>query len=137
MRKRNIVLIAVVVVLVLAVTFLAQALTIYSAQVVAKDKGSAIGFAPFTDRVDFGDVPQGATVAKEITLENNGSASNSIRVFVLGSIGGLVKVVPSSFTLTAGQSQDIELRLTMPDSATPETMFTGRVIILRLPMGLW
>ena len=137
MKKRYIVLIAVGVVLVLAATFFAQALTIYPAQVIAREKGEPIGIAPFTDRVDFGDVPQGATIAKMITLENEGSVHNYIRVFIIGSIGALVEVEPSSLTLEEGESQDIVLRLTMPASAEPEKKFSGRVIILRLPKALW
>ncbi len=137
MQKRYITLIAVGVLVLIVVTFLAQALTIYPSQVIAKEKGEPIGIAPFTDRIDFGDIPRGSTVTKEITLENKGSVPNYIRVFIIGSIGVLVEIEPSSLTLEEGQSQDIKLRLTMPDSATPEKKFSGRVFILRLPKGVW
>ncbi len=137
MKKRYIALIAVGVLVLLAVVFLVQALTIYPAQVIAKEMGSPIGIAPFTDRVDFGDIPQGSTMTKVISLENEGSTPNYIRVFVMGSIGNLVEVEPSSLTLEEGESQDIELTLTMPASAEPEKKFSGRVIILRLPKALW
>lgn len=137
MKKRYIALITVAVVLVLAITFLVQALTIYPAQVIAKEAGSALGIAPFTDRVDFGDVPQGSIVAKELILENEGSIPNNIKVFIMGSIGAFIEVEPKSFTLEAGERQEIELELTMPASAEPEKKFTGRVIILRLPKRLW
>ena len=137
MKKRYIALIAVGVVLVLAIVFFVQATTIYSSQVIAKEAGSAIGIAPFTDRIDFGDIPQGNTVSKVITLENEGTVPNYIRVFIMGSIGSLVEVEPSSFTLEEGESQDVELTLTMPASAEPEKKFSGRVFILRLPKALW
>ncbi len=137
MKKRYIALIAVGVVLVLTIVFFVQATTIYSSQVIAKEKGSAIGIAPFTDRVDFGDIPLGLTVTKVISLENEGSTPNFIRVFIMGSISSLVDVEPSSFTLEPGESRDIDLELTMPASAEPEKKFTGRVIILRLPKALW
>jgi len=137
MKKRYIALIVVAVVLVLVITFLAQSLTVYRTQVVASEEGGTIGIAPFTDRVDFGDIPQGLTVNKVITLENQGSTPNYIRVFIMGSIGAFIDVEPNSFTLEAGERQDIELELTMPASAEPEKKFTGRVIILRLPKRLW
>jgi len=124
-------------VLVLAITFFVQAMTTYSVQVVAKEKGSTIGFAPFTDRVDFGDIPQGSTIIRSITLENQGSVPNYIRVFIMGSVGAFIKVEPDSFTLEAGEKQEIELELTMPASAEPEKKFTGRIIILQLPKRLW
>ena len=116
MKKRYIALIAVAVVLVLVITFVVQAMTIYSAQVVAKGEGSSIGMAPFTDRVDFGDVPQGSTMTKTISLENEGTVPNYIRVFIVGSIGVMVDIQPNSFTLEAGESREVELELTMPAS---------------------
>ncbi len=137
MKKQYIYLMAAAVLVILAAVILAQALTIYPSQVIAKAAGDPIGIAPFTDRVDFGDVPLGMTVSKEISLENKGSVPNYILVFVTGSIGSLVKVEPSSLTLEEGESQDITLQLTMPASATPEKKFSGRVFILRLPKAVW
>ncbi len=137
MKKRYIALIAVGVLVLLAVVFLVQAMTIYSTQAIAAEVGEPIGVAPFTDRVDFGDIPQGSTVTKIITLENEGTVPNSIRVFIMGSIGSMVDIEPRSLTLEEGESQDIVLRLTMPASAEPEKKFSGRVIILRLPKALW
>ena len=133
MKRRYIVLVALVFVLVLAGTFFARATTIYSAQVIAKAAGEPVGMAPFTDRIDFGDVPQGESVTKGITLENEGENENSINVFILGSISSLVDIEPISFTIAAGERRDIKLKLRMPASAEPEKKFTGRVFILRLP----
>ena len=137
MRKRYIVLIAVGMVLVLAVTFLAQALTIYPTQVVAKEKGEPLGIAPFTDRIDFGDIPRGSTITKTIKLENAGTVPNDVHVFVMGSIAKFIKVTPSSITLDEGEKADINLEIFIPESATPEQKFTGRVFILRLPKAVW
>jgi hypothetical protein len=137
MKKQYIYLMAAAVLVILAAVILAQALTIYPSQVIAKAAGDPIGIAPFTDRVDFGDVPLGMTVTKEISLENKGSVPNYILVFITGSVGSLVKVEPSSLTLEEGESQDIRLQLTMPASATPEKKFSGRVFILRLPKAVW
>ena len=137
MKKRYIALIAVGVLVLLTVVFLVQALTIYPTQVIAREAGGAIGIAPFTDRVDFGDIPLGSTVGKVISLENAGTVPNYVAIFTLGSIGALVKVSPTSLTLEPGDSQDIELSLTMPASATPEKKFTGWVFILRLPKAFW
>jgi hypothetical protein len=47
------------VILAIAVFFFFRSSTIYSTQVQAVKAGSTIGIAPFTDRVDFGEVPQG------------------------------------------------------------------------------
>ena len=130
-------LIALGVILLLVVTFLFQALTIYDSQVIAKKAGEAIGINPLGDRIDFGDVPQGQAVAKTLILENAGTVPNQVIIFVIGNIGDLVKVGPKSVTLEPGESAEVNFRLTMPISATPEKRYTGKVFILRLPKRLW
>lgn len=137
MNKRYIALIIVAVVLVLAVIFFAQATTIYSTQVVAAEKGSMLGIAPFTDRVDFGDVPVGTEINKTVTLTNEGSNPNNIKVFVMGGIGDFLEVEPRSFTLEPGDQQDIIFTIDIPASAEPGHKFSGRIIILKLPKSLW
>ena len=137
MKKRYIAFIALGVLLVLAVSFLFQALTIYDSQVIAKEAGEAIGIAPFTDRIDFGDIPQGSAVGKTLVLENRGAVPNQVNIFVIGGIGDLVKVEPGSLTLEVGETREVNFQLTMPASATPEKKYSGKVLILRLPKRLF
>jgi hypothetical protein len=134
MGSRYIVAIAVIAFVLVIASFLGQAATIYSAQAVAKGPTDAIGIAPFTDRVDFGDVPAGSSVGKQIFLENEGDNDSSIRVFVVGPIGDLVKIEPGdSFNIRSGENLRVNLRLTMPASAFSGSEFKGKVVILRLP----
>ncbi len=137
MSKKYISLFVLGVVVVLVSVFLAGALTVYSSQVVAKPEDAPIGFNPLEDRIDFGDIPLGAGVGKTVVLENRGQSPTSVRVFVLGSIGELVEVEPSSFILEAADMQEVELSLIMPVSATVEKKYTGRIVILRLPRAIW
>ncbi len=137
MKPGYVVITVFLLVLVAVGTFFYQATTIYSAQVVAKETDAPIGIAPFEDRVDFGDIPCGNTIAKEISLENIGDSSNRVYVYVMGDISKMVIVEPGSCLLEPGARQIIKLRLTMPASATPETQFDGRVLIIRLPTTLW
>lgn len=137
MKKRYIAFIALGVVLLLVVTFLFQATTIYSAQAVVKETGSPVGIAPFTDRIDFGDIPQGATVGRTLILENAGVVPNQVIIFVIGNIGDLVKLEPKSVTLEPGEKAEVDFVLTMPPLAPVEKKYTGRVFILRLPKRLW
>lgn len=137
MKKRYIAFIALGVLLLLAATFLFQATTIYSAQAVVKETGSPVGIAPFTDRIDFGDIPQGATIGRTLILENAGVVPNQVNVFILGNIGDLVEVAPGSVTLEPGESAEVDFTLTMPVSATPEKKYTGKIFVLRLPLRLW
>lgn len=138
MKIRYIVLIAIAVVLLLAATFLAQSLDIYSTQVVAVEKGSPIGISPFTDRVDFGDLPVGLGTSKIISLENAGSVPNKVYIYVTGSIAKFIKVKPSSaVTLAGGDKVEINLEIFVPESARPGQKFTGRIFIMRIPQALW
>ena len=137
MKKRYIALFALGVVLILAVTFLVQASTIYDSQVIAKEAGSAIGIAPYTDRIDFGDIPRGSGVTKVLVLENAGTVPNQVNIFIIGGIGDLVKVAPSSLSLEPGETVEVKFQLTMPASIQPEKKFTGKVIVLRLPRAIW
>lgn len=133
-RKRYIGFIALGVVVLLAVTFLFQAMTIYNSQAIAKEEGSAIGINPLTDRIDFGDIPQGVSVAKTLILENQGTVPNQVIIIVIGSIGDLVKVVPSSLTLEPGETKEVNFQLNMPASAPPEKKYSGKIFVLRLPL---
>jgi hypothetical protein len=134
MKKWHIILGVFLVVLVIAIFFFVRSSNIYSAQVVAVEAGSSIGMAPFTDRVDFGDVPLGVNVSKTIILENNGNNDNTIKLYILGSISQLIKPQQGySFEIKAGQSVNLVLQLTMPASAPVGKKFSGRIIILRLP----
>jgi hypothetical protein len=135
--KRYIALIALGILLLLAVTFLFQALTIYDTQVIVKAAGDPIGMAPFTDRIDFGDVPQGEGVGKTLIMENEGAIPNQVVVFVIGNIGDLVTVNPDSVSLEPGERVEVDFNLTMPVSAPPEKKYTGKVLVLRLPKRLF
>jgi hypothetical protein len=136
-KKRYIALIALGIVLLLAVTFLFQALTIYDTQVIVKAAGDPIGMAPFTDRIDFGDVPQGEGVGKTLIMENEGAVPNQVVIFVIGNIGDLVTVNPGSISLEPGEKVEVDFDLSMPVSATPEKKYTGKVFVLRLPKRLF
>jgi len=135
--KRYIALIALGILLLLAVTFLFQALTIYDTQVIAKATGEPIGMAPFTDRIDFGDIPQGEGVGKTLIMVNEGSVPNQVMIFIIGNIGDLVTVNPDSVSLAPGETVEVDFDLSMPVSAPPEKKYSGKVFVLRLPKRLF
>lgn len=136
-KKRYVLLIALAVILILAVTFFLRTLTIYSSQVIVKAEGEPLGFAPFEDRIDFGDIPQGDTVGKTLIVQNAGTVPNKISVFMIGGITDLVKYEPHSFELQPGETVEVKFQLTMPASATPGRKYSGKVLIFRLPQRLW
>jgi hypothetical protein len=134
MKKWQIILTVVIAVLAVLVFIFFSWADMYSSQVVATEAGGTIGMAPFTDRIDFGDIPLGKGVTKTVIMTNNGNNDNTIKVFVLGSIAQLIDVEPGkSFTLKAGETVNLNFRLTMPASAPVGKKFSGRIIILTLP----
>ena len=120
--------------LLLVALFGYQSTTTYPSQVIVKPAGDPIGINPLEDRVDFGDVPQGATVSKVLNFTNEGSVPNYIKIFVMGSIGDLVTVDDSSFTLKKGEEKDVRFQLIMPPSAPVDKKYSGRVVVIRLPL---
>jgi hypothetical protein len=134
MKRWHIILTVVIALLGVALYLFFSSSNIYSAQAVAVEAGSPIGMAPFTDRVDFGDVPQGKGVSKTIILENTGDNDNTIRIWIMGSISQMIDVTPGrSFELKAGTNRDVDFTFNMPASAEVGKKFTGRIIIFKLP----
>ena len=133
-RRRYLVLAALGMLLFLVGVFFYQSTTIYSSQVIVKPAGDPIGINPFDDRVDFGDVPQGSAVSKTLVFNNEGTVPNQVRIFIIGGVGQFVKVAEKTFTLQPGEEKEVRFELIMPPSATPEEKFTGRVIVVRLPL---
>ena len=134
MKKWHVTLIIIIALLGIAVYFFLTSSNIYSTQAVAVEAGGPVGVAPFTDRIDFGDVPQGKGVTKTVVLENTGDNDNTIRIWIMGSISQMIDVEPGrSFELKAGTSQDVDFLFSMPESAPVGKKFTGRIIIFKLP----
>jgi hypothetical protein len=134
MKLYYILIFVVVLVLAVGAAFFFMSSTIYSSQAVAIEKDKQIGMAPFTDRIDFGDIPAGKEVSKSVVLENAGDGDSNIHVMVWGSIANLVSELPEApFVLKAGVTQDLRFKLNMPATAEPGRKFSGKIIIMRLP----
>ena len=133
-RPLYLVLAAVGMLLFLVGVFLYQSTTIYPSQVIVKSEGDPIGINPFDDRVDFGDVPQGSSVSKTLTFNNEGTVPNQVRIIIIGSVGQFIKIPEKSFNLQPGEEKSVRFELVMPPSATVDEKFTGRVIVVRLPL---
>ena len=79
-------------------------------------------------------MPQGTAVSKTLVFNNEGTVPNQVRIFIIGGVGQFVKVAEKTFTLQPGEEKEVRFELIMPPSATPEEKFTGRVIVVRLPL---
>lgn len=134
MKKKYIFPIVIVVLVAIAIYLFLAFSDIYSVKAVAVESGSSVATTTITNRLDFGNIPQGEQVTKTVVLENTGNSDHSIKIWVIGSAAQMIDIEPdSSFELEAGTTQDINFILNMPDTAREEKKFTGRVIILELP----
>ena len=66
---------------------------------------------------------------------NNGGVDNYIAIFVVGGIGDLVEIEPNFFTLKSGD--EVQFRLIVPPSAPVDKKYSGRVLVFRLPKGIF
>ena len=89
-----------------------------------------------TTRVVQADLPI-AKIAKSLNLANNGGVDNYIAIFVVGGIGDLVSVDPNFFTLKSGDEVEVQFRLIVPPSAPVDKEYSGRVLVFRLPKGIF
>ena len=134
MKIKYIILIIIVALIAVAIYLFLTFSNMYTVKAVAVEAGNPVSTDQVTDRLDFGDVPQGEQVTRTVVLENNGDNSHSIRIWLIGSISKLLDIEPgTSFELEAGTRQDVDFIFAMPDSAPEEKKYTGRVIIVELP----
>lgn len=106
----------------------------YSVKAVVVESGSSVAMTTDTERLDFGNIPQGEQVTKTIVLENTGNSNHSIKIWMTGSTAQMMDIEPAdSFELEAGTSQEVNFIFNMPDTAQEEKKFTGRIIIVELP----
>ena len=134
MKKKYILPIVIVALVAIAVFLFLTFSDIYTVKAVAVKAGGSVVTTTATERLDFGNIPQGEQVTKMIVLENTGNDDHSIKIWMIGSIAQMIDIEPgNSFELEAGTTRDINFILNMPDTAREEKKFTGRVIIMKLP----
>ena len=134
MKIKYIISIVIVAIFAVAIYLFLTFSNIYSMKAVAVEAGSRVNADQVTERLDFGDIPQGEQVTRTLVLDNNGDSDHSIKIWMIGSIAQAIDVEPgTSFELKAGTRQDVDFILAMPDSAPEEKKYTGRVIIVELP----
>lgn len=103
----------------------------YSAQLFVVDTG-AIGIPPPVESLDFGDLPRGTAVEREITLENNSPIPLRVFVVAWGDIRDLISIDDAFFRLGAGDEHTILLEARAPASAEAKK-YGGRVVVVQTP----
>lgn len=103
----------------------------YSAQAVVVETGT-IGIPPPLESLDFGDMPLGVVVERQITLENNSPIPLRVFVFVWGDIRHLISIDDAFFRLGSGDEHTIVLEGRAPASAEAKK-YDGRVAVVQTP----
>ncbi len=117
---------------VLFIAFEARATEIISVEVTIIPESSSVGVNPTTERLDFGDMSPGSSQTRHISLENNGLVPTRVAIIILGDVGGFIKLSKNSVTLGRGDATQVDLLLTVPQSASVKR-YSGRVLVLRFP----
>jgi hypothetical protein len=106
--------------------------TMYSATVLFQEQGSGIGIPPPTESLDFGDVPQGMPMHRNVILENNGKLDSYVLIISWGGIRDFLSIDDAFFNLSPGEQRTVDFSVRAPANAPLERK-SGRVFIVRLP----
>jgi hypothetical protein len=105
--------------------------TMYSSTVLfTQDVG--IGIPPPFENLDFGDVPRGLPMHRDVILDNNGKLDTYVLVFSWGGIRDFLSIDDAFFNLSPGEQRTVNFSVRAPENA-PEKRYSGRVFIVRLP----
>lgn len=105
--------------------------TMYSTTVlITEERG--IGIPPPFQSLDFGDVPQGMSMHRNVILENDGKLDSYVLIFSWGGIRDFLSIDDAFFNLSPGEERTVDFSVRSPQNA-PAERYSGRVFIVRLP----
>lgn len=105
--------------------------TTYSTTVLFTE-GGGIGIPPPLENLDFGDVPRGMDMHRNVILENNGKLDAFVVVITWGGIRDFLHVDDAFFNLGTREKHNVDFSVYAPANM-PESRHSGRVFIVRLP----
>jgi hypothetical protein len=131
-RTRLIVLGVLGFILLLWSLVVALSTTTYGTTVLFTEQDNGIGLPPPTESLDFGDVPAGGQMHRNVNLENNGGLDTFVVVIPWGGIRDFFHVDNAFFNIAPGDKHAIDFSVSSPAN-TPHERHSGRVFIVRLP----
>ena len=109
----------------------ASSISTYSSTVLFTESGG-IGIPPPLENLDFGDVPRGLPMHRNVTLDNSGKLDAYVLVFTWGGIRDFLSVDDAFFNMSPGEERNVEFSVQAPSNADPKR-YSGRVWVVRLP----
>ena len=108
-----------------------RSVTVYPTTVLFTQERS-IGLPPPVEDLDFGDVPAGLPISRKVILENDGRSDVYVGVVAIGGIRGFMENSDMFFSMTPGETKDIDFTVHAPVNMTDQR-YDGTVFIFRLP----
>jgi hypothetical protein len=72
-------------------------------------EGANLGISGDTDKLDFGAIPNGATVEKAILVENYRKEPVKILIMVIGNVSPFIEVSENNFLIAGNESRSVKL----------------------------
>ena len=117
--------------------FMWSTATTYPAQVLVIQEGGGIGLSPaYTDRLDYGDLPQGGGATLTVDLGNESRIPLGVFVVATGDIRQFIRISDAFFVLDSGETKHVELAAGIPGTAE-QKRYSGKVYIFKIPWLPW
>ncbi len=136
LKKRDKILIGVLVIIFLFVFYVALDANKYKAMVRVIEGQGRVGVNPTAESIDFGDLSRGTSAVRRVDLKNATFMPVYVMIWKTGLISDLMKIDKNFFTLKPGASEKIEFSAYMPASAEIDKEYNGRVYLFKIPT-LW
>jgi hypothetical protein len=106
--------------------------TMYSTTVLFEEQEGGIGIPPPFESLDFGDVPRGMSMHRDVILENNGKLDSYVLIFSWGGIRDFLSIDDAFFNIAPGEEHNVDFSVRAPANAPAERK-SGRVFVVRVP----
>ena len=133
LKKRDKILIGVLVVVFLFVFYVVLDANKYRAMVHVIEGEGKVGVNPTAEAIDFGDLSRGTSAVRRVDLKNGTFMPVYVMIFKTGSVSDLMKIDRNFFKLKGGDQTKIEFSIYMPASAEIDKTYSGRVYLFKIP----
>ncbi len=133
LRRRDKIIIGVIIVIFLFVFYVMLDANKYRAVVHIVEGRSKVGVNPTSERLDFGDLAQGTSMIRRVEIQNGTPIPMYIMIFKIGSISDLIDIDKNFFRLAPRSTEKIEFAMYIPASAQVDADYTGRVYLFKIP----
>ena len=133
LKKRDKILIGVLIVVFLFVFYVVLDANKYRAMVHVIEGEGKVGVNPTAEAIDFGDLSRGTSAVRRVDLKNGTFMPVYVMVFKTGGVSELMQIDQNYFKLAPHSETKIEFLVYMPASAEIDKTYSGRVYLFKIP----